>query len=381
MSYRYVFFTVLIIVCCIFTRPTEINASNASFFNDQLEAMNKQIKHYEELVEGGGWPILTSGKKLTLGDTSPRVAELRTILQAMGDYQAAPKTDASAELYDATLEDAVKHFQTRHGLEADGVVGKGTQDELRVSADKRLAQLKLNAERLKQFAANYVDSMGIVVNLPAYELYVVEQNDITDSMRVIIGGPKNKTPLMDNIITHLQFQPNWYVPKRIAAQEMLPKIQNNPDYLERSGFILSRAGQRINASDVDWSQYDAGHFPFSIMQKSGDGNALGKVKFHIPDSNAIYLHDTANPKLFANSFRALSHGCVRVEDPLALTQFVMKYGLGTPALQAADLYNSNVSKRVELEQSVPVHIVYWTAWVDPETKLVYFYDDVYGRDK
>ncbi len=355
--------------------------SSQGLLSVQMNALAEQIKRYEKIVESGGWPRFIKGTKLTPGGTYARVESLREILAIMGDYKPQATVVASSTFYDSELQDAVMRFQARHGLEPDGVVGAATQEALAVPAEDRLAQLYVTADKIRTSAlVGATSPTSILINIPAYTLYALEGQQIATTMKVIVGATKNPTPLMENEITYLQFNPAWYVPSRIAADEMLPKLKNDPGYLQRSGFTISRDGSRVDPHSVNWEEYDRGNFPFRIVQKAGDGNALGKVKFHMPDSNAIYLHDTSRPELFSSYDRALSHGCVRLENPLALAQFVLKYSNQMSAEDAESVYNKSRQQRIELNAPVPVNIVYWTAWVDTSTNQPSFFRDVYRQD-
>jgi murein L,D-transpeptidase YcbB/YkuD len=350
-------------------------------FSAQISALETQVDRYSKLVADGGWPVFKKGRKITAGATDARVRTLRDILAIMGDYQASGTPVASSDFYDSTLEEAVVNFQTRHGLKPDGVVGAATQAALAVSAEDRLAQLQVTLDKMRVVArADATSPASILVNIPAYTLYVLEGQKVLSTMKVIVGDVKNQTPIMENEITYLQFNPAWYVPTRIAAEEILPKIKQDPDFLSRSRFVLSRDGSPIDPNMVDWESYGPGNFPFRIVQRSGDGNALGKVKFHMPDSKAIYLHDTSKPQLFSEYDRALSHGCVRLEKPLELAQFLLKTSNQMSPEDAEKVYNESRQRRLELDAPVPVSIVYWTARVNLDTNQPYFFRDVYKRE-
>lgn len=348
---------------------------------DQLTALDHQVKRYETIVNNGSWPSFKKGSKITPGATNERVGTLREILTVMGDYKPNNTPIGTSNFYDTVLQDAVMSFQIRHGLEPDGIIGASTQAALAVPAEDRLAALHVTADKIRTHAlSGNTAPTSILINIPAYTLYALEDQKVADTMKVIVGAPKNRTPLMENEITYLQFNPAWYVPSRIAANEMLPKIKNDPNYLNRSGYNLSQNGTRVDPTSVNWEDYGRGNFPFSIVQPAGKGNALGKVKFHMPDSDAIYLHDTAKPQLFSEYDRALSHGCVRLENPLALAQFVLNHSNKMTAEEAEGIYNKSRQQRVALETPVPVSIVYWTAWVDTQTNQPNFYRDVYSKD-
>lgn len=363
-----------------FEKTTADSSSASGLIGKQLAALNTQIESYASLAKEGGWPKLAVNGKLEPGDTNNAVPVLREILTKTGDFNG----DTASPLYDEALAESVKRFQTRHGLEADGVLGKGTINAINTPAVERLAQLQVNADRLKSFLdaealATNADR-SIIVNIPAFQLYALERGEVARKMKVIIGKNVTRTPLLASDITRVHFNPTWNVPYSIASKEMLPKLQNDPSYLARNGYTLTDSeGSRIDANSVDWNSVGRRDFNYRIAQRPGSGNALGKIKFHMPDTQAIYLHDTAKPALFAESFRALSHGCIRVEDPKALAHFVLGREAELDGTRIDQMYESARQQAVSLENPVPVRVVYWTAWVD-DAGTPHFYGDVYNKD-
>lgn len=225
------------------------------------------------------------------------------------------------------------------------------------------------------------ESLGsryVLVNIPAYQLTAVNGSKHLQ-MDVIVGKPNTPTPMFSKNITGLSINPTWGVPKKIAVNEMLPKVRKNPGYLNQAGYeVVDNSGTAINPSDINWDSVGKFNFAYNFRQAPGSGNALGKVKFSIPDSDDIYLHDTSQRKLFANADRALSHGCVRLSDPKALTQFMLQ-GEGWSEAKIEASYDGNDSRTVAITP-MPVHLVYWTSWVDVAGK-VHFSQDIYGKDK
>jgi L,D-transpeptidase YcbB len=267
----------------------------------------------------------------------------------------------------------VKHFQARHGLNVDGTLGKSTQAMLAVPVEKRITQIEATLARI---AANPLPDANkfILVNLPAYTLYGIENNSTNLTMRVIVGNRANHTPLFDNQVTDVIFNPPWSVPARIARNEMIPKLRKNPSYFINAGFTVTQDGVAV---DPMTANPDEGGFSF--RQHSGTGNALGKIKFNIPDNDDIYLHSTSSPKLFQQEDRALSHGCIRLEKPRDLAHFVMENETGWSVDKIDHAYDSDTQRSVRVD-SVSVHLVYWTAYVDAQG-TAHFYNDVYNKDK
>lgn len=337
-------------------------------------ALKTALAQYQQIAANGGWPSFEVGKTIKPGMQDARLSSVQQILTATGDY--ANSSSIVDLTYHPALVEAVKRFQARHGIEADGVLGASTQQALAVPVNERIAQMQLTLERMRWLPRD-MGNRYVLVNIPAYQLHAVNGADQLN-MKVIVGKPATPTPLFTKTITNISFNPSWGVPAKIAVNEMLPKIRRDPNYLTNAGYTLSSNGQTVDPSSVDWSNIGKGYFPYSIRQNPGDGNALGKVKFFITDADDIYLHDTANRNLFAKSERSLSHGCVRLGDPQALAKFVLK-GEGWSEQKIETAYESDDSRAVSVKP-LPVYLVYWTSWVDGQGKP-HFARDIYGKDK
>ena len=212
------------------------------------------------------------------------------------------------------------------------------------------------------------------MNVPAFTLTGYENGQKALNMRVIVGKPNTRTPIFSNVITDVVFNPSWGAPQSIVRKELLPKLRNNPSYFVNAGFTVYHNGVPVDPHSID---PDAGG-SFNFRQRPGSHNALGKIKFNLPDNDDIYLHSTAKPELFKGEMRALSHGCIRLEDPRAMAQFVLGGEEGWDGEKIDKTYDSSTSRSVEVSP-VAVHLVYWTAWVGDDGK-VHFFDDVYKRD-
>ena len=334
-------------------------------------ALKASLQHYQDLAAQGGWPHLSEGAKIAPGQHDARVTTLRQILIAQGDL---PQAGYQTDTYDAATVEGVKHFQQRHNIEPDGVVGKSTQVALNIPASACVQQIAMTMERMR-WMPHDLGSRYVLVNVPAYQLTAVSGNNQL-AMNVIVGKPDTKTPMFSKEITSVVLNPTWSVPAKIAMKEMLPKIRRNPDYLAHAGFsVIDSSGHAVSPGSVDWA---SNSFGYTLRQDAGDGNALGKVKFTIPDSDNIYLHDTSNHGLFARSDRDMSHGCVRLSDPRAMTQFVLNSeGWSDKKIETA--YDSDASRTINITP-MPVHLVYWTAWVD-DAGRTHFSHDIYELDK
>ncbi len=345
--------------------------------------LQEAIGRYESIVDKGGWPTVAAGPRLKLGSMGPRVGVLRNQLEHSGDLQGqAVHGSSQGDRFDTALHAAVRRFQARHGLKTDGVVGRQTMEALDVSAAVRLRQLRLNLERAR--ALGQLDNgRAIVVNIPEYRLRAYDSGRPVLDMRVVVGTEYNPTPAFSDTMTFIVFRPYWNIPESIVLKEMLPQMQRDPSSLKKKG-IEAYTGAGEKARPVDLEEIDAARFETSgyrLRQRPGPQNPLGHVKFMLPNQHNIYLHDTPSEGLFESADRNFSHGCVRVDKPLELADFVLhdKPEWDREAIQAA-MVEGDEDRTVSLPHPVPVYIVYLTAWVDSDG-TVQFRDDIYGLDE
>jgi murein L,D-transpeptidase YcbB/YkuD len=292
-----------------------------------------------------------------------------------------PEDDLVARLTRATSGDSVR--ETLEELVPAHSQYRGLQVALaaeRAAPTGRMQQLLMNLERWR-WAPRDLGDRYVLVNVPAYQMQVMENGDPVLAMRVIVGDRENPTPLFDDRMTYIVFSPYWNIPESILREETLPKVARDPGYLERSGIeVIGTSGREpIDPREIDWSDEDeTKHLRF--RQVPGPENALGRVKFIFPNHFSVYLHDTSSPELFARDDRALSHGCIRVENPVALAQYVLRDQPEWTAERIAEAMQKNEEKTVKLKSSIPVYIGYWTAWVGPDGKSVAYTADPYGLD-
>ncbi|MEE8301958.1 MAG: L,D-transpeptidase family protein [Candidatus Tectomicrobia bacterium] len=330
------------------------------------------LARYRALQQSGGWTPVAEGPVLKLDMRDPRVAMLRHRLVSGN----APPS-ANPELFDAQLEAAVKSFQARHGLEADGIVGNQTLAALHVPVEARINQIRVNLERARWVLRNLDDDF-IVVNIAGFRTYLVKDGEVVWSARAIVGKPYRKSPVFKANMTYLEFNPTWTVPPGILRKDILPKLKRDPAYLTQKQFrIVDHQGKRIDPSQIDWATVR--RFPYTLVQEPGPNNALGLVKFMFPNKHYVYLHDTPSRGLFERSERTFSSGCIRVKNPFDLAELLLQSNAGWDRERIDRTVASGKRQTVTLSQSIPVLLLYWTVIVDPDG-TVRFLQDVYQRD-
>ncbi|MDZ4185868.1 MAG: L,D-transpeptidase family protein [Desulfuromonadales bacterium] len=325
----------------------------------------------------GGWPQLSFKPPLRPGAVGAEVVALRQRLVASGDL---PVAEGEGEIFDASLEAAVWRFQSRHGLVTDRIVGPQTLAALNVSAVVRVRQLAVNLERWRWLPRS-LGERHLRVNLPAFHLELFEAGEPVLNMRVIVGRQVRQTPAFVGRMTYLVLNPYWEVTRNLAVLDLLPKIQADGGYLANNGIkVFTRpGGTLLDPAVINWQQLGAGNFPYHLRQDPGPKNALGRIKFIFPNRYTIYLHDTPTPKLFEREQRSFSSGCIRLEKPFDLAQFLLR---GTPLASPAALEESLQSasnQTILLPTPIPVYLLYFTAWVETDGTLN-FRPDLYQRN-
>jgi L,D-transpeptidase YcbB len=358
---------------------------------DMLASLRPRQREYEELVEAlekyreigekGGWSAVERGKDGTMerGDEGAAVGSLRYRLHATGDLKQAD----GKPVFDDEVAKAVAKFQERHGIPVDSTVGPATLAALNVPVEARIRQIELNLERYRWLPAEF-GKRYILVNIPDYRLYAYDGSKEKLTMRVIVGDEYgNATPVFADSMTHVVFRPQWDIPRRILVDEVIPKVREDIYYLAKHSYeVVDTATHRVtDPASIDWDDLDSTNIHFRVRQKSGEDNALGNVKFMFPNQYSIYLHDTPADHLFRQNKRTLSHGCVRVEEPVKLAGYVLGWDEDKIREAMAEGRAGGESAgpvNVDLEKPIPVYLVYLTAFVrDGE---VHFRDDPYQRD-
>lgn len=313
---------------------------------------------------------IADGKLLRLGATDARVPLLRERLGL------EPAEGENVALYDAALVEAVKSFQHSMGLNADGVVGPATIAALNGANGATRADIVANMERWRWMPED-LGEFNVFVNIPEFRLEVQKYGDVVWDTRVIVGSLQRQTPVFSDNIRHVVTNPYWNVPPTILRQDVMPRVAANPGYLDSQNMELLYGGRVIDAYSVDWAE--ANPSQFRVRQKPGRSNALGMVKFLFPNQHDVYLHDTNSPGLFARSMRALSSGCVRVEDPFAFAEALLQFEPGFTVASVESSVGGSNERWFNMNRQVPVHLAYFTLRVS-EDGTVRSYGDLYGHN-
>ncbi|NEW79406.1 MAG: L,D-transpeptidase family protein [Gelidibacter sp.] len=309
--------------------------------------------------------------KIVLNDTNAVVIEVKKKLIFWKDLKPL---DTINDIYDKATELGVRKFQIRHGLGADGVIGEGTLDALNFSKEQRKKQIIVNMERWRWYPREF-EREYIIINIPDYTMRVVKNNDTARTHKVIIGKPARKTPVLSSKLTHLIFNPTWTVPPTILKKDVVPAAARDRNYFSSKNITIYNANNQV-VSPWNWNIKNANNYRY--VQSPGDHNSLGLVKFMFPNRFTVYLHDTNTRGFFEKDIRALSSGCIRVQNPFELTEYLLEDSEKWSLDQIMEAINTNETKQVNLKKDVYVHILYWTAWSEKGT--LQFRDDLYSLD-
>lgn len=334
----------------------------------------KAIEHYSDIVAAGGWQALPSGPVLRLGTRHQNVLLLRERLAVSSDLSVS---SGNSNVFDSYVDAAVRRFQARHGIVADGVVGENTLEALNVPAYVRLAQLRTNLGRLASFEGSLGERYAMV-NVPGAEIELVENGWVESRHTAVVGKIDRQTPLLTSRIHEINFNPFWTVPKSIIRKDIIPLMQEDPDYLSSYNIrILDNRGGEIDPAAVNWNTEEAVNYTF--RQDPGAINSLGHVRINFHNPHSVYLHDTPTKSLFASNSRFHSSGCVRVQNVREFVNWLLRSNGDWNRAKVDAAIRSGERLDVKIKSPVPVYFVYITAWATTEG-TVNFRPDVYNRD-
>jgi L,D-transpeptidase YcbB len=342
-----------------------------------IEALEGAVQRYQSIVANGGWPMVPSTRRPE--DDDQRAPLLRQRLMISGELSRKAASGFGYGYED--LEPAVRRFQHNNGLRATGRLDTSTLQALNVPAQARLAQLRVNLQRLRELTEQRIEDRYVLVNVAAFQLEAVEHHQVELRHRVIAGKPERQTPAVRATIKAINFYPYWRVPESVAHLDLIPRLVKEPEYLAKEQIrVLTGTynGPEVDPAQIDWRQADATKLRF--RQDPGPQNALGLLRLDMPNEHGVYMHDTPMKPLFNQRSRAFSAGCVRVQDVFALAEWVARneQGWEQPG-RVQEILGAGQAFDLNLSRPVPVYFTYITAWAEPAGGIQ-FRPDIYGRD-
>jgi murein L,D-transpeptidase YcbB/YkuD len=364
-----------------------LRIESVSDLRKEMEALHPQdlqykklctaLKQYRELEQVDTFPAISRRIKLEPGSAHDAVPLIRKRLSLENDRLQQQDTGT---VYGNALVKSVKEFQVRHGLEPDGIINAETVQFLNMPIREKTRVISLNLERLRWHPRIKGEKDEIVVNVPEFTLSVFKNKSEKLQMRVVLGAGYTPTPVFHDTLKYIVFSPTWNVPQSIFKDEFLPKLKENPMHFSRERFAFFKNGIEIDPTRERWKDKEVDPGIYRVVENPGEANSLGKLKFIMPNDFSIYLHDTPADHLFSEKYRALSHGCIRLEKPVALASYLLADQRQWTENEIRQAMESDEPVKADLKKVYPVYIVYRTAWVDDNNK-VHFREDIYGHDE
>jgi murein L,D-transpeptidase YcbB/YkuD len=339
--------------------------------------LQARMSTYRDLANAGGWPTVADGPTLRIGDTDPRVVQIRKRLAATDRIE--DRTNLNSEHFDAALKQAVRQFQLRHRLGQDGIVGKQTIAALNVPVGRRIDQIRTSLERLR-WVSQEAGGTRVVVNIAGFRAFFFRGGELEWDTPAIVGKNYRQTPVFRGDIAYMEFNPTWTIPPGIMRNDILPAIKRDPDYLASKNIrVIDHNGKFVDPATVNWNKYKNG-VPYTLRQDPGPNNSLGTVKFIFPNKHFVFLHDTPHRELFSQKERIFSSGCIRVKDPLKMAELILNDPVKYNRSELESIVESRKTQRILPSPKVPVVIVYLTASINADGRIR-FYRDIYDRDQ
>ena len=353
-----------------------VESSFPTLSPDTATYVETAIQRYSMIVQQGGWQPVTSGRKaMRLGMRDEHVVSLRRRLMVSGDLE---QTAGLSDTFDSYVDAAVRRFQLRHGLTPDGVVGQSTLVAMNVSANVRLGQMETNLVRLRSMSG-FLGDRYVMVNIPAAEIEAVENGRVRSRHTAVVGKIDRQTPILNSSIYELNFNPYWTVPVSIIRKDLIPKMNEDPAYLEKNRIrIFDWKGNELAWQQINWNTDEATQYQF--RQEPGEINSLGSVRINFHNSHQVYLHDTPSKSLFGSDYRFHSSGCVRVQNVRELITWLLESTTSDWSRARVDeTIRSGSREDVKLGNKIPIYMSYVTAWATAEG-VIHFREDIYNRD-
>ncbi len=358
------------------SRTATAIVSNTPILGPQsVGSIQQAISQYQQIASAGGWPQVNPGEqRLQIGVTDQSVQALRQRLAITGDL---PREAGMSSAFDSYVDGAVKRFQARHGLPADGVIGEFTLKAMNIPADVRLQQLNTNSIRLQTFPAE-LGRRHVMVNIPAAYVEAVEDGSVATRHAAVVGRLSRPTHLVNSKIYEVILNPYWTAPRSIVEKDIVPLMRKDPTYLERNAIrLLDGKGNEVAPETIDWNAEKAPNLMF--RQDPGKINAMASTKINFYNKNGEYMHDTPQQGLFNKLMRFESSGCVRVQNVRDLTNWLLRDTPPWSRQQMEQVITTRVNTPIKLAEEVPVYFVYISAWGMPDG-VVQFRDDIYQMD-
>ena len=344
------------------------------FSPETVTHIEQTLYQYQNIVSRGGWPMVPANKALKLGVTDSDVEALRRRLMASGDLSERAGVSSSFDTY---VDAALKRFQTRHGLPADGVTGRFTYAAMNVSAPVRLGQLETNLVRLRSMSG-FLGNRYVMVNIPAAQIEAVESMRVVSRHTAVVGKIDRQTPILNSKVHEINVNPFWNAPESIVRRDIIPHVRKNPNYLAENNIrILGPNGTEVDPMTIDWSTEEAAKLRF--RQDPGRINAMATVKINFHNPHAVYLHDTPQQSLFNNLMRFDSSGCVRVQNVRDLVTWILRDTPGWDRRRIEQTIQAESDIKIAVADPVPIYLTYVSAWATGDG-VAHFRDDIYGRD-
>ena len=343
------------------------------FSTETVSHIERTLGQYTDIVARGGWPMVPATKALRLGVSDRDVEVMRTRLMLSGDLS---ERAGISPAFDTYVDAALKRFQTRHGIPADGVAGKYTYAAMNVSAQVRLGQLETNLVRLRSMSG-FLGDRYVMVNIPAAQIEAVESARVVSRHTAIVGKIDRQTPILNSKIHEINVNPYWNAPESIVRRDIIPLMRKNPNYLAESNIRIFGPNGEVDPTTIDWSTEEAAKLRF--RQEPGRANAMATIKINFHNPHAVYMHDTPQQSLFNNLMRFDSSGCVRVQNVRDLVAWILRDTPGWDRRRLEQSIQSESDLKIAVANPVPVYFTYISAWATGDG-VAHFRDDIYGRD-
>jgi L,D-transpeptidase YcbB len=351
--------------------------ARARLAHPTYQGLRRGLARYRQIAAAGGWRALPQGPTLELGAHGPAVAILRERLMAAGDLNELPV--AARDRLDPPMEAAIRRFQVRHGLAVDGRVGPATRAAMNVPVEQRIAQLRVNLERAR-WVLRLDPPDRIEVDIAGFSVERRRDGAVTWQSRAVVGRPFRQTPVFADEIRYIDFNPTWTVPRSILVKDIMPLIRENRAYLAEQNFdVVDSEGRSVSLEVATRAVLDGAAFPWTLVQRPGPLNALGRMKFMFPNEFAVYLHDTPARELFGWAARPFSSGCIRVQDSMGLAELLLADNPGWDRARIEAVLAGGETRRVFLQRPMPVRLLYRTADLGADGSI-HFRADIYDRD-